>query len=60
MIKLLGAKFGSEGRLTSQRPQSDHVIEGPMKGLKKNVWEGDKIDTYIRTDIATSRPNRNF
>ena len=28
------AKFGSKGGLTNQRPRTDHVILGPMRGLK--------------------------
>ena len=41
------------GGLTNERPQTDHVITGPMRGLKKIAWEGDK-----QTDFATTRPTR--
>ena len=47
--------YGKEGGLTNERPQTDQVIWGPMRGLKK-------VDTYIciytYMDIATTRPNR--
>ena len=33
--------------MTNEGPGTDHV--GPMRGLKIIAWEGDKIDTYIRT-----------
>ena len=31
-----GSRGGEEGGLTNERPQTDHVITGPMRGLKKN------------------------
>ena len=44
-------------RSTNERPGSDHVTWGPMKGLKKIAWGGDRyID--IKTDIATTKKNR--
>ena len=27
--------------MTNERFRTDHVITGPMRGLKKNKWEGD-------------------
>ena len=36
---------GGGGGLTNERPRTDHVITGPMRGLKKNALEGDKQAT---------------
>ena len=35
---MLGGRSGGGGwgGLTNERPQTDHVITGPMKGLEKN------------------------
>ena len=41
-----GQKFGSEGGLANQRPWTDHVIWGLMRGRKKSYMNGDK-----QTDI---------
>ena len=43
-----GPKFVSEGGLTNQRPQSDHVIWGPMRGLEK-ICMGRGQNTNIHT-----------
>ena len=46
---LKSAKRG--GELTNERPGSDHVTRGPMRGLKKdNMGRGQ---TDIHTDITT-------
>ena len=42
------------GGLTNERPQTDHVITGPMRGLKKIAWEGDK-QTQTHTDRQALR-----
>ena len=33
--------------------ETDHVISGPMRGLKINIWDGTNKHTHIHTDIAT-------
>ena len=38
----------------NERPQTDYVISGPMRGLKK-AWKGDKIAGYIHTYERTSQ-----
>ena len=52
--------YGRVGGLTNERHPTDHVIWGPMRGLKKSHGKGTyKIHTYkIWSDIATTRPNR--
>ena len=30
------------GGLTNERPRNDYVITGPMRGLTKIAWEGEK------------------
>ena len=47
---------GRKGGLTNDRPQTDHVIWGPIRGQNKNYM--GRVHTYIHTDIATTRPNR--
>ena len=34
--------------------ETDHVISGPMRGLK-NVWGSDIRQTYRQTEIQTDR-----
>ena len=49
-----------QGGLTNERPRTDHVIWGQIRGLKKNCMgrgqTNTQRDTY--TDIATTWPNR--
>ena len=43
--------------LTNGRPQTDHVISRPLRGLEKNhMGRGQDADTA--TDIPTTRPSR--
>ena len=49
---LLGRRGGG---LTNERPRTDHVITGPMRGLRKNrVGRGQSQN--IQTDFVTTRP----
>ena len=41
------------GRLTNERPGTDPVISGPMKGLKKTASDGAHTQIDRQTDIAT-------
>ena len=50
-----GGKFGSEGGLTNERPRTDHVTWGPMRGLEKNRM-GRGHSTDRQTDMLTTRP----
>ena len=44
---------GVGGGLTNERPQTDHVIRGPMRGLEKNrIGRGQ---THKQTDTLTLR-----
>ena len=43
------------GGPTNERPGSDHVTYGPMRGLKKVDMKRGHIDIYM--DIATTRKN---
>ena len=43
-----GGVGGKEGGLTNERPKTDHVILGPMRGIKNNLR-----CTYVRTFILT-------
>ena len=45
------------GGLTNERPSTDHVITGLMRGLKKIAYEGDK-QTDRHTNFATIKPTR--
>ena len=49
-------KYGGGG-LTNERPGSDHVIWGPMRGLEKNCTWWRK-QTQRHTDMETTRPTR--
>ena len=43
----------------NERPQTDHVIRGPMRGLKKNcMGRGLTKKQRQHMDIATTRPTR--
>ena len=53
----VGGGARSRGGLTNERPGTDHVILGSMRGLTKNAFEGN-IHTDTRTDIATTRKNQ--
>ena len=46
-----GAKFGSEGGLTNERPQTDHMIWGPLRGLEKKCmgWGQTKSASHGQT-----------
>ena len=37
----------------NERPGSDHVTWGPMRGLKKIAWEGDIKQTHTQTHTKT-------
>ena len=48
---------GGGGGLTNERPQTNHVITGPMRGLEKNcMGRGQRQNT--QTDSVTTRPTR--
>ena len=50
----IGAKdFTVGGGLTNERPGTDHVISGPMRGLKKTASDGADTQTNTQTDNAT-------
>ena len=53
---ILGRGWGGGG-LTNERPGSDHVIWGPMRGLEKNCTRWRK-QTHRHTDMATLWPTR--
>ena len=44
---------GLEGELTNERPETDHVITGPLRGLKINASNGANKHTDRQSDIAT-------
>ena len=50
----LGGQGGlrREGGRTNERPITDHVISGPMRGLKKPEPNGANILTDRHTDMA--------
>ena len=41
---------GREGGRTNERPGSDHLISGPMRGLGKNCPNGADRHTHSQTD----------
>ena len=50
-------KNGSCGLRANGRPQTDQLIRGPMRGLKKNrMGRGQRINR--QTDFVTTRPTR--
>ena len=54
-----GTKFGSEGGLTNQRPWTDHVMWGPMRGLNKSYMKRGQKDTH-RDSMKESAMGRFF
>ena len=49
------------GGLTNERPWTDHVITGPMRGLEKNRMgrgQTHKQHTNTQTDLVTTRPTQ--
>ena len=42
---------GRGGGLTNERPGSDHVIGGQMRGLEKSLFQ---LQTYVCTDMTDS------
>jgi hypothetical protein len=44
---------GREGRMTNERPGTDHVTSGPMRGLKKTALDGAHRHSDRYTDMAT-------
>ena len=45
-----------EGGLTNERPGTDHVISGPMRGLGKNCTQWRRqtdTQTHTQTNIPT-------
>ena len=42
-----------EGGLTNERPGTDHVISGPMRGLEKTAPDGANTHTHTHPDMAT-------
>ena len=57
-----GGGWGGEGGLTNERSQTDHVITGPMRGLKNGMGRGKNSHTDTQTDrhtdFPTTRPPR--
>ena len=51
-----GVRGGGRGWLANDRPWTDHVSWGPMRGLKIDYKERGHINIHM--DIATSRPKR--
>ena len=43
---------GGGGGLSNERPQTDYVTTGPMRGLEKIAWEGDNHTHNTHTDLA--------
>ena len=48
-----------DGGLTNEKPQTNHVIRGPMRGLGKSCM-GRRQHADTTTDIATSTGEKNF
>ena len=49
--------WGGEG-LTNEKCWTDHVIWGPIKGVKKNCMGRGQIYIHIYMDIASTRQNQ--
>ena len=48
-----GGGFGGGGRGTNERPGSDHMISGPIRGLKKTTDDGADTQRHGIGDSIT-------